>query len=122
MTDTPAKMPERIWAAWGGFFWLYDHGDPSRTEYVRADIVADAMDAATALGFERGKEAAASTQTRAMEALAEAEKALKEAREAVGGWAAYAGDYFREKHGLEDDLAAIDAALVSIATAKGEKP
>lgn len=36
---------------------------------------------------------------------------LKFARECVAEWAAYASDYFREKWGLDDDLARIDAAI-----------
>jgi hypothetical protein len=38
-------------------------------------------------------------------------EALKDARECVEGWASYAGDYFRDKHDLEGDLARIDAVL-----------
>lgn len=39
------------------------------------------------------------------------ERALREARDCVKSWGAYADPYFKEKHGLADDLAAIDAAL-----------
>lgn len=38
-------------------------------------------------------------------------EALKEAREMVLSWAAYAGDYFREKHSLADDVARLDAVI-----------
>ena len=37
--------------------------------------------------------------------------ALRDAREDVEGWAAYADDYFRGKHRIDLDLARIDAAL-----------
>jgi len=37
--------------------------------------------------------------------------ALVQAREDMIGWAAYADEYFRDKHNLAGDLAAIDAAL-----------
>jgi uncharacterized protein YigA (DUF484 family) len=38
-------------------------------------------------------------------------EALRRAREDMEGWAEYASEYFREKHDLAGDLAAIDAAL-----------
>jgi hypothetical protein len=37
--------------------------------------------------------------------------ALERAREDMESWAAYADEYFREKHDLAGDLAAIDKAL-----------
>jgi hypothetical protein len=37
--------------------------------------------------------------------------ALERAREDMIGWAAYADEYFRDKHDLAGDLAAIDKAL-----------
>jgi hypothetical protein len=37
--------------------------------------------------------------------------ALVQAREDMIGWAAYADEYFRDKHDLAGDIAAIDAAL-----------
>ncbi len=40
-------------------------------------------------------------------ALTKAAADLDEAREDVEGWAAYAGEYFREKHDLAGDLARI---------------
>ncbi len=96
-----AEMPERIWAehaeAVDGL--LMFAAPENGTEYVLA-----------------------STHQRALLALEEAEKALKDARECVEDWAGYAGDYFREKHDLDGDLARIDAALTLIATAKGEQP
>jgi len=48
------------------------------------------------------------------ELAAENEKlraALRDARECVQAWAAYASEYFRDKHDLAGDLARIDAAL-----------
>ena len=45
--------------------------------------------------------------------IAELEAALKEARENIEHWGAYVSEYFREKHGLQDDLNAIDAVLVN---------
>jgi hypothetical protein len=41
----------------------------------------------------------------------ELESALRRARDDMDGWAAYASEYFHEKHDLAGDLAAIDAAL-----------
>ena len=38
-------------------------------------------------------------------------KALREAREDMEGWQAYASEYFRDKHDAAADLAKIDAAL-----------
>lgn len=38
---------------------------------------------------------------------------LKKAREMVAFWADYASEYFREKHGLADELATLDAAINS---------
>ena len=46
------------------------------------------------------------------------ESALRRARDDMEGWAAYASDYFREKWGLDEDLAAIDAALADAEKAK----
>lgn len=43
--------------------------------------------------------------------FAETLAALKDARECVEAWAAYASEYFREKHDLAGDLARIDAAI-----------
>lgn len=43
--------------------------------------------------------------------IAELEECLREARVNMEDWAMYASDYFREKHALADDLAAIDKAL-----------
>jgi hypothetical protein len=37
--------------------------------------------------------------------------ALERAREDMEGWAAYADEYFRDKHNFAGDLAAIDKAL-----------
>jgi hypothetical protein len=48
------------------------------------------------------------------EARAEIERlraALHDARDAVQVWGAYASPYLQSKHGLADDLSAIDAAL-----------
>lgn len=42
--------------------------------------------------------------------------ALKEARELVDGWGAYASNYMQEKHDLAGDLERLDAAIT-----KGEK-
>ena len=56
------------------------------------------------------------------EARAEVERkdaALREARENMEAWAAYASDYFKEKHDLEGDLAKIDAALAKVGIANG---
>lgn len=38
-------------------------------------------------------------------------EALKEARQMVDEWGAYASPYFQEKHNLQGDLAKLDAAL-----------
>ena len=43
--------------------------------------------------------------------LAKAREALRRARADMEGWAAYADEYFREKHDLAGDLAVIDEAL-----------
>ena len=43
--------------------------------------------------------------------IAELTEALKNAREMVADWGAYASEYFREKHGLDRDIAELDAAL-----------
>lgn len=43
--------------------------------------------------------------------IAELTEALKSAREMVADWGAYASEYFREKHGLDRDIAELDAAL-----------
>ena len=43
--------------------------------------------------------------------IARLEEALRQARDDMQGWGAYASGYFQEKWGLEADLAAIDAAL-----------
>ena len=43
--------------------------------------------------------------------VAELVAALAEARDMVASWGAYASDYFKDKHGLSDDLAKLDAAL-----------
>jgi hypothetical protein len=51
---------------------------------------------------------AAQRSTAEVERLREA---LKEAREDVASWGAYASDYFQEKWNLAGDLARIDAAL-----------
>jgi hypothetical protein len=80
-----AEMPERIWMPPYDGRLFATKTDDFETAYVRADIVDDAITAATALGVERGKEAAASTHTRTLEALAEAEKALKEAVDVFDG-------------------------------------
>jgi hypothetical protein len=48
--------------------------------------------------------------------IAELEAALREAREDLESWGAYASNYFQEKHDLQSDLARIDAVLN-----KGEK-
>ncbi len=45
------------------------------------------------------------------ELLREVTDALKEARESIDAWAGYAGDYFREKHGLAEELQALDALI-----------
>lgn len=37
--------------------------------------------------------------------------ALREARDCIESWGAYAGDYFQEKHDLAGDLATIDRLL-----------
>lgn len=39
------------------------------------------------------------------------QQALGEAIEGIESWAAYASDYFREKHGLADEVAALRAVL-----------
>jgi len=36
---------------------------------------------------------------------------LQEARDSILGWAAYASEYFRDKHDLDGDIARIDAVL-----------
>jgi len=43
--------------------------------------------------------------------IAELESCLREARANMEDWAMYVSEYFREKHGLSDDLAAIDKVL-----------
>lgn len=43
--------------------------------------------------------------------IEELESCLREARANMEDWAMYVSDYFREKHGLSDDLAAIDKVL-----------
>lgn len=40
-------------------------------------------------------------------------KQLEQAREMVELWASYADSYYKEKHGLADDLAEINAALAN---------
>lgn len=42
---------------------------------------------------------------------------LREARDSILGWAAYASEYFKDKHDLDGDIARIDAV---IAKATGE--
>ncbi len=89
-------MPDRIWlqqSATGPFKVLEPHDREFYrcTEYILA-----------------------STHTRAMEALREAREALERAREDIGAWGAYAGDYFQEKHALRDDIEAVTAALSRI--------
>ena len=46
----------------------------------------------------------------------ELETALGDAIECVESWAAYATDYFREKHDLAGDLARLRAALAAVGT------
>lgn len=41
--------------------------------------------------------------------------ALESARDALKDWGSYAGEYFQQKHGLANDIAAIDAALAPAA-------
>lgn len=43
--------------------------------------------------------------------IAELEQCLKEARENLEDWGMYASEYFRDKHGIAEDLAAIDRVL-----------
>ena len=43
--------------------------------------------------------------------IVQLEAALRRARDDMEEWAAYASPYFREKWGLDDDLAAIDRVL-----------
>ncbi len=43
--------------------------------------------------------------------IARLRAALRRAREDMEAWAAYVDEYSHTKHGLSDDLAAIDAAL-----------
>lgn len=51
-------------------------------------------------------------ENEALQAECEAlRKALVEARDLVAEWGDYASDYFKEKHGLERDIARLDAAL-----------
>lgn len=53
---------------------------------------------------------------------AELLSALRDARESAADWAAYASDYFQEKHDLKGDLAAIDAVIVAGAKHSPEPP
>lgn len=43
--------------------------------------------------------------------VAKLESALRRARDDMEGWGGYASGYYQEKWGLDEDLAAIDAAL-----------
>ncbi len=43
--------------------------------------------------------------------ISELTEALKSAREMVADWGAYASEYFREKHGLDRDIAELDAII-----------
>lgn len=43
--------------------------------------------------------------------IAELTEVLKNAREMVADWGAYASEYFREKHGLDRDIAELDAVI-----------
>jgi hypothetical protein len=85
-----AEMPERIWAYQEGPGSIRRWAKvPTRedTEYVRADVASladDALTPAYMLGFEKGKEAAASTHTRALLALEEAEKGVESRVAGVG--------------------------------------
>ena len=46
--------------------------------------------------------------------------ALRDARDEVKNWGQYASDYFQEKHGLDQALATIDAALRPTTSGKGK--
>lgn len=46
--------------------------------------------------------------------LARAREGLETAREDIQCWASYASEYFQNKHGLADDLAAIDTLLAEL--------
>lgn len=46
--------------------------------------------------------------------------ALKEAREMVAAWGAYASNYFQEKHNLADDLKRLDDVIAAGEKALGE--
>jgi chromosome segregation ATPase len=45
--------------------------------------------------------------------IAAKDAALRDARDSLTAWAAYASDYFKDKHDYEGDLARIDAALAA---------
>lgn len=47
----------------------------------------------------------------AADRIAELEQCLKEARANMEDWGGYVPEYFQQKHGLAEDLAAIDRAL-----------
>jgi len=53
--------------------------------------------------------------------IAELTEALKSAREMVSDWGAYASEYFREKHGLEKDLAELDATIDAALAQQGKE-
>jgi len=53
--------------------------------------------------------------------IEELTEALKSAREMVSDWGAYASEYFREKHGLEKDLAELDATIDAALAQQGEE-
>ena len=82
------KMPERIWAVkdrkYGGVWWQSQGDADDEVEFIRADLVDEAV------------------------------KALEHARESLEIFADCVSDHTQIRQDISDDLAKIDAALTRI--------
>lgn len=104
---------------------------------------ADTIDAANAAIYEAGAKSSQSDGWRQcakgqhtsqfcgqLEAAVAAERtvsdrlleALKDARIDIEEWGAYAGDYFQEKWGLQEDLSRYDRLIAAVEALRKEKP